>query len=109
MSQHQTKTDKVTTPEITPEKAAKVGAPTPDSIASTYDEYMRAVSYSRRNTHPYPVLVTEDLFDVVTNGDTHVPFFHFGDGTPAGKAITIVAEPRKEQAFELLAGGKRIL
>jgi hypothetical protein len=86
-----------------------LGAPTPDSIAKTYDEYMRAVSYSRRNTNPYPVLVTEDIFDIVTNGDTKVPFFHFGDGTQAGKAVVIVAEPRKEEALELLSGGKKIL
>jgi hypothetical protein len=110
MSHQTTPTTKDNTGSSSKEdKSPKVKPFDKDIIASTRDEYEKAVSYSRREKVPYPVFVTEDIFDVITDGDNKVPLFHKGDGTPAGKAVAVIPFDRKDEGLSMLSGGKKIL
>lgn len=67
------------------------------------DEYLSYVEYQKRPNHVVkPAVVTEELFDLITKGDTKSPLFL--TGTPA---VPVFDVSRKEEAEEIYYSKKQ--
>ena len=87
-----------------PPKQNISGAPKefdPTATVDNMDTFYKAVSYSKRQKAAYPVFVTDDVFDIVTDGETKAPLFWKGDGTATGNAVPIIPKSREKQGLEL--------
>ena len=79
-----------------------------DAIVEDMNSFWKAYSYSRREKQPYPVFVSDDVFDIVTDGDIHAPLFWKGEGTAVGKAVPIVPASKRAEGLAMLNSDKKI-
>lgn len=75
----------------------------PDAVVEDMNSFYKAYSYSKRAKVAYPVFVTEDVFDILTDGDTKAPLFWKGEGTAHGNSVPIIPFPRKQQGLDIFS------
>jgi hypothetical protein len=72
-----------------------------DATIQDMNSFYKAYSYSRREKHAYPVFVTDEVFDILTDGDTKTPLFWKGEGTTHGNAVPIIPESRRQAGLDI--------